>query len=269
MTIRLLPEAVAARIAAGEVVERPASVVKELVENSLDAKATRVTIETQEGGRALIRVRDNGNGIPSAEVALAFRRHATSKLQTAADLEHIATLGFRGEALASIASVSRVTCVTRCTTEEIGTRVQIEGGDIVAHTAIGRPPGADILIEDLFYNVPARRKFLRSERTERRHSDAFLTRYAIAYPDIAFYVAHDGREVLSTSGNGAAQEALLSVYGMELGNNLLEIPAELTQDRDIQVRGFVGPTTIHRADRGYITLFINGRWIQDLSLIHI
>ena len=268
MTIRLLPEAVAARIAAGEVVERPASVVKELVENSLDANATRVTVETQEGGRALIRVRDNGNGIPSEEVDLAFRRHATSKLQTADDLEHIATLGFRGEALASIASVSRVTCVTRCAAEEIGTRVRIEGGDIVAHSAVGRPPGTEILIEDLFYNVPARRKFLRSERTERRHSDAFLTRYAIAYPDIAFYVAHDGREVLSTSGNGAAQEALLNVYGMELGSNLLEIPTELTQDRDIQVRGFVGPTTIHRADRGYITLFINGRWIQDLRLTY-
>ncbi len=268
MPIHLLPETVAARIAAGEVVERPASVVKEIVENSLDAGASHVTVETQKGGQKLIRVRDDGSGIASSEVELAFRRHATSKLENAADLERINTLGFRGEALASIASVSRVTCATHYKGEEVGTRLRIEGGKVVARSAAGRPQGTEIIVEDLFYNVPARRKFLRTERTERRHIDAFLTRYAVAYPHIAFSVAHDGREVLTTPGNGAAVEALINIYGMDLGASLLEIPNTLTQDRIIQVRGFVGPTSVHRADRGYITLFINGRWVQDLRLTY-
>ncbi|HOU13525.1 MAG TPA: DNA mismatch repair endonuclease MutL [Anaerolineae bacterium] len=268
MAIRLLSEDVAARIAAGEVVERPASVVKELVENSLDAGAARVEVETRSGGRDAIRVYDDGTGIPAAEIELAFRRHATSKLETADDLEHIATLGFRGEALASIASVSRVTCTTRHTDETVGARVRIEGGSIVARAAVGRPRGTDLLIEDLFYNVPARRKFLQSERTERSHIDAFITRYAIAYPHIAFSVRHDGREVLSTSGNGHVLEALLSVYGMDLGTSLLAIPATLTDAQTIRVSGFVGPTSVHRANRGYLTLFVNGRWVQDLRLTY-
>lgn len=268
MPIHLLSEDVAARIAAGEVVERPASVVKELVENSLDAGATRVEVETRGGGRELIRVRDNGAGIPAAEVELAFRRHATSKLESAADLETIATLGFRGEALASIASVSRVTCLTRHITEDAGTRLRIEGGEVAARATVGRPRGTELLIEDLFYNVPARRKFLQSERTERSHIDAFLTRYAIAYPHIAFSLAHDGREILATSGNGNAQEALLNVYGMDLGTSLLEIPEVLNEHQTIRVGGFVGPTSVHRANRGYITLFVNGRWVQDLRLTY-
>lgn len=268
MPIHLLSEDVAARIAAGEVVERPASVVKELVENSLDAGATRVEVETRGGGRELIRVRDNGVGILATEVELAFRRHATSKLESAADLETIATLGFRGEALASIASVSRVTCLTRHTTEDAGTRLRIEGGEVAARAAVGRPRGTELLIEDLFYNVPARRKFLQSERTERNHIDAFLTRYAIAYPHIAFSLAHDGREILATSGNGNAAEALLNVYGMDLGTSLLEIPEMLNEQQTIRVSGFAGPTSVHRANRGYITLFVNGRWVQDLRLTY-
>ncbi|HQE91610.1 MAG TPA: DNA mismatch repair endonuclease MutL [Anaerolineae bacterium] len=268
MTIRLLAEEVASRIAAGEVVERPASVVKELVENSLDAGAASVTVETRGGGREMIRVQDNGAGIPAAEVELAFRRHATSKLETANDLEHIATLGFRGEALASIASVSRVTCTSRCADEKMGTQVRVEGGSIVWRAAVGRPQGTELLVEDLFYNVPARRKFLQAERTERNHIDAFLTRYALAYPCIAFSLVHDGREILSTSGSGNAQEALLNVYGMDLGISLLPIPASLTNAQAVQVGGFVSPPSVHRANRGYITLFVNGRWVQDLRLTY-
>ncbi len=268
MTIRLLSEEVAARIAAGEVVERPASVVKELVENSLDAGATHIVVETREGGQKLIRVQDDGEGIPSEEIELAFRRHATSKLERAADLEHIATLGFRGEALASIASVSRVTCITRHRDENVGSRLRIEGGQIVSHSPTGRPPGTELTIQELFYNVPARRKFLRTERTERRHIDAFLTRYAIAYPKVAFHVVHDGREVLSTPGKGAMREVLLNVYGLDLGASLLPISPEFTAGQPVQVTGFVGPTTVHRADRGYITLFINGRWVQDMRLTY-
>jgi DNA mismatch repair protein MutL len=273
MSIHVLSETVASRIAAGEVVERPASVVKEMVENSLDAGATRVEVETRQGGKRLIRVRDNGEGIHSAEVHLAFQRHATSKLSSAEDLEHIATLGFRGEALASITSVSRVTCITRHTDEQTGTRLRLEGGKIISESPLGRPQGTEMLVEDLFYNVPARRKFLRTERTERRHIDAFLTRYAIAYPQTAFYAVHDGNVTLNTPGNGSAREVLLNVYGLELGASLLEIPPAHTEGdsarpQAIRVRGFVGPTTVHRADRGYITLFMNGRWIQDLRLTY-
>jgi len=268
MKIRLLPEEIAARIAAGEVVERPASVVKELVENSLDAGATHVKVETQNSGKSLIRVLDNGEGILGDDLDVAFRRHATSKLETAEDLERIATLGFRGEALASIAAVSRVCCTTRNPQENAGTRIRIEGGKIVSRTAVGHPSGTEMVIEDLFYNVPARRKFLSSERSERRHIDAFLTRYAIAYPHVSFQVTHDGKESLATPGNNNPREVLLKVYGLDLGASLLEIPQGLTEGTPIQVRGFVGPTTVHRANRGYITIFINGRWIQDLRLTY-
>lgn len=268
MPIKVLSESVAARIAAGEVVERPASVVKELVENSLDAGAARVEIDVVDGGQKRIRIQDDGRGIPREEAALAFKRHATSKLETETDLERIATLGFRGEALASIASVSRVTCATRHVGEKVGTRLRLEGGKVVSTTSIGRPVGTEMVIEDLFYNVPARRKFLRTERTERKHIDAFLTRYAIAYPEIAFRVTQNGREVLATSGSGDPQAALVAVYGMDLGGSLLEIHNEVSAEQPIQVRGFVGPTTVHRANRGYITLFINGRWVEDLRLTY-
>ncbi|MFO7696531.1 MAG: DNA mismatch repair endonuclease MutL [Anaerolineae bacterium] len=268
MPIRLLPESVASRIAAGEVVERPASVVKELVENSLDAGSTRIDIETKDGGAALIRIHDNGTGIPAAEVALAFRRHATSKLETADDLEAIETLGFRGEALSSIAAVSRTTCTTRHALETTGTRLRIDGGEIVSQTSVGRPPGTELIVEDLFYNVPARRKFMRAAQTERRHIDSFVTRYAVAYPRTAFTAIHDGREVLRTPGTGDPREVLLSIYGADLGSSLLAIPDELTVGQAIRVRGFVGPTTVHRANRGYITVFINGRWVEDLRLTY-
>lgn len=268
MKIRLLSEDIASRIAAGEVVERPASVIKELVENSLDAGATSVEVETRDGGKTLMRIRDNGEGMLGEEAELAFHRHATSKLQSAADLDAIATLGFRGEALASIAAVSRVTCSTRHATETAGTRLRIEGGTVISQTPIGYPAGTEMVIEDLFYNVPARRKFLGAERSERRHIDAFLTRYAIAYPGVAFNITHDHKEIMATPGNSDPREVLIKVYGLDLGASLLEIPTSLTADAPLQVRGFVGPPTVHRADRGYITLFINGRWIQDLRLTY-
>ncbi len=268
MPIHLLPEELAVRIAAGEVVERPASVVKELVENSLDAGATRLDIETQEGGLRLIRVRDNGQGIPADEVELAFRRHATSKISTPEDLERILTLGFRGEALASIAAVARVTCTTRHQDAISGVRLRIEGGTVVSRSVVGYPVGTEMLIEDLFYNVPARRKFLSSPRSERKHCDAFLTRYAIAYPHIAFTVQHDGRTVLNTPGNGNVSEALVQVYGLDLARSLLPLIPEADAEGLVRVRGYIGDTNTHRADRGYITLFVNGRWVHDLRLTY-
>ncbi len=268
MPIHLLPEEVASRIAAGEVVERPASVVKELVENSLDAGAAHLEIETRDGGLTLIRVQDDGSGIPADEVELAFRRHATSKLTSAEELERIATLGFRGEALASIASVSRLTCTTRTAAEPMGTELYLEGGQIISRHAVAATVGTDMRVAALFFNVPARRKFLRSERSERRQIDAFLTRYAIAYADVAFRVVHNGREILRTDGRGDRRAALLGVYGRELGSALLAIPPAVGEQGTIRVRGFVAPTTVHRANRGYITLFVNGRWIQDMRLTY-
>ena len=267
MPIHVLPPDVASQIAAGEVVERPASVVKELVENSIDAGARDIHVETQAGGKQLIRVRDDGCGIPAAEVELAFHRHSTSKLTSADDLTRITTLGFRGEALASIGAVSRVTLDTRAADEEVGARLRFEGGRVIERGGSGRPPGTTVTVEDLFFNVPARRKFLRSDRTERRHIDAWLTRYALAYPDLRLTVSHDGRVTFRSPGSGALRDVLIAVYGLEVGAAALEIIAD-RPSADITVTGFVSPPSIHRAGRGFITLFVNGRWIQDASLTY-
>ncbi len=264
--IRILPPEIVAQIAAGEVVGRPASVIKELVENSIDAGAREIRIEVADGGKRLMRVADDGCGIPAAEVELAFRRHATSKLASAEDLTRIATLGFRGEALASIAAVSRVTCATRAVGEEMGTLIRLEGGEVVSRRPIGRPPGTTVTVEDIFYNVPARRKFLRSSATERRHIDAWVTRYAMAYPDRRFTLVHDGREVFRSPGTGQMRDVLVAVYGLEVGSALLEVLPE--EGAAIRVEGFVGPPHLHRADRGEITLFVNGRWVQDARLTY-
>ncbi len=267
MPIHVLPPDVASQIAAGEVVERPASVVKELVENSIDAGARDIRVETRAGGKQLIRVRDDGCGIPAAEVELAFHRHSTSKLTSADDLTRITTLGFRGEALASIGAVSRVTLDTRAADEEVGARLRFEGGRVIERGGSGRPPGTTVTVEDLFFNVPARRKFLRSDRTERRHIDAWLTRYALAYPDLRLTVSHDGRVTFRSPGSGALRDVLIAVYGLEVGAAALEIVAD-RPSADITVTGFVSPPSIHRAGRGFIILFVNGRWIQDASLTY-
>jgi DNA mismatch repair protein MutL len=276
MPIRVLSEDVASQIAAGEVVERPSSVVKELVENSIDAGARDVRVETRAGGKRLIRVTDDGCGVPAVEAEIAFHRHSTSKLTTADDLAHIATLGFRGEALASIAAVSRVTFVTRAAGEPVGTLLRLEGGRVITRQESGRPPGTAVTVEELFFNVPARRKFLRTERTERRHIDAWLTRYAMAYPGVRFTLSHDGKAVFQSPGNDRLRDVLVAVYGLEIGAALLEIahdePSAIS-NRQLpvpgpQVTGFVSPPSLHRANRSYITLIINGRWVQDARLTY-
>jgi DNA mismatch repair protein MutL len=193
MAIQILSEVVAAQIAAGEVVERPASVVKELIENALDAGAHVIRVEVEAGGRRLIRITDDGQGIPGDEAELAFTRHATSKLRTIDDLDAIQTLGFRGEALASVASVAKVALLTRTADEPGGTLLRIEGGRIVDHRSAGTPVGTTITVEQLFYNTPARLKFLKAETTERRHIDAVVTRMAMAYPNVRFSLVQDGR----------------------------------------------------------------------------
>lgn len=272
MPIRVLPEDVASQIAAGEVVERPSSAVKELVENSIDAGSTDIRVETRSGGKQFIRVTDNGSGVSATEAEIAFHRHSTSKLTTAADLARITTLGFRGEALASIAAVSRMTFVTRVSDEAVGTLLRLEGGRIVTRRESGRPPGTAVTVEDLFFNVPARLKFLRTERTERGHIDAWLTRYALAYPGLRFTLSHDGRVVFQSPGHDRLRDVLVAVYGLETGAALLEIAAASTDDQhptsDIQVTGFVSPPSLHRANRTFITLFVNGRWVQDASLAY-
>jgi DNA mismatch repair protein MutL len=272
MPIRVLPANLVSQIAAGEVVERPASVVKELIENAIDAGATDLTIETRDGGRSFIRISDNGSGIPAAEVELAFGRHATSKLATADDLTHITTLGFRGEALASIASVARVTCLTRSREETVGTRLTVEGGSISERSAIGAPAGTVITVENLFYTVPARLKFLKSDTTERRQIDTLISRYALAYPAIRFNLIHNGRTSFQTTGNGSLPDVLIAVYGLEVAEQMIQLPSP--DDRfsssgegpGVRVSGYISAPALSRANRSDMTIFVNGRWVQDRGL---
>lgn len=268
MPIRVLPEHVASQIAAGEVVERPASVVKELIENAIDAGARTIQVETRNGGKRFVRVIDDGCGVPRDEVELAFRRHATSKLTSAQDLERITTLGFRGEALASIGAVSRMTFVTRAEGEAVATLLRLEGGEILTRREVGRPPGTDVSVENLFFNVPARRKFLRTDRTEHRHVDRWVTRYAMAYPELRFSLDHGDRNAFESPGTGHLRDVLVGVYGLDAGENALEIVSSADSEGDIRVSGLVGSPSFHRANRTYITVFVNGRWVKDASLTY-
>ncbi len=271
MPIRLLPAEVAGKIAAGEVVERPASVVKELIENSVDAGATEIRVEIREGGRRLMRVADNGCGIPAEEVSLAFARHATSKLSHVSDLDRITTLGFRGEALASIAAVSQVTLLTRPREQTVGQLLRVQGGELVRQEGQGSPAGTLITVENLFHNVPARLKFLRQPQTEAGHIHNIVTHYAMAYPDIRFSLTADGRQSFQSTGNDKLYDVLIAVYGLELAEKMLEVQDPGDVEGDLagpSVSGYVGSPSLHRANRSYITLFVNRRWIQDRSLAH-
>lgn len=270
MPIHILPPNLVSQIAAGEVVERPASVVKELIENAIDAGATDLTIETRDGGRTFIRVADNGSGIPAGEVELAFSRHATSKLNSAEDLARIRTLGFRGEALASIASVAKVTCLTRARAESTGTRLVIEAEGVIERSAIGAPAGTILTVENLFYSVPARLKFLKSDTTERRAIDLLVTRYALAYPAIRFNLIHNGRTSFQTTGNGSLKDVLIAVYGVEVAEQMLALvasPSDGGNNREgVKVDGFISAPALSRSNRNDMTIFVNGRWVQDRGL---
>jgi DNA mismatch repair protein MutL len=263
MMIEVLADEVASQIAAGEVVERPASVVKELLENALDAQAGKITIQIEKAGRRKISVADDGNGIPASEIRLAVARHATSKLRVAEDLFHIITLGFRGEALASIGSVSRLTLTSRAKGAQVGARMLVEGGSITSFEQAGVPEGTVIQVEDLFYNVPARLKFLKQDLTERRQIDALVTRYAMAYPAVRFHLFHDGAAVLQTSGNGDRREVLANLYGVDTARQMLEVSL---QEEDMRVTGYISPVSLTRSNRREMTFFVNGRWVQDASL---
>src|SRR5689334_10047122 len=263
MPIRLLSSEVASQIAAGEVIERPASVVKELLENSLDAGARSIRITVEEAGKKLIEVADDGSGIPSAELELAVARHATSKLARSADLSSISTLGFRGEALASIGSVSRMTITSRVQDEHEGARLQVEGGKPGKLEKVGTTVGTTARVEDLFYNVPARLKFLKSDITERRAIDLLVTRYALAYPDRRFKLSDGKNVVLQTAGDGDRRAILAALYGVDVAKQMLEIQSE---EEGSALTGFVSPTSLTRSNRKEITFFINGRWVHDVSL---
>ncbi len=258
----LLPE-VASQIAAGEVIERPASVVKELIENSLDAGARFISVTIEAGGRRLIEVSDDGSGIAPDELPLAVARHATSKLTNAEDLFHISTLGFRGEALASIGSVALLTITSRQTQQDLGARLRVEGGQIDNPQPVGAPPGTLIKVENLFYNVPARLKFLKNDATERTQIDALVTRYAMAYPQVRFHLKQESRLALQSSGKGDRREVLGALYGADIARQMLEVLAEYD---DLRVTGFISPLSLTRSNRKEITFFVNGRPVQDPTL---
>ncbi len=223
MSIIVLPPEVAAKIAAGEVVERPANVVKELVENSIDAGATEIRVEIREGGRRLLRVSDNGQGIPAAEAPLAFERHATSKLHTFEDLSRIATFGFRGEALYSIAAVSQLTLTTRHRSEDFGTVLRIVGGRLEQQSRAGAPVGTVVNVEQLFFNVPARQKFLRAPATEAGQIGAVIQRFALAYPDRRFSYTSEGRLLFQSAGSGSLFDVLVKIYGLDNARQMVAV----------------------------------------------
>ena len=263
MTIQKLPPEVASQIAAGEVVERPASVVKELVENSLDAGARQISIVVESGGRQLIEVADDGCGIPLEELSLAVSRHATSKLTTADDLLSVKTLGFRGEALSSIGSVSRLEITSRTDGAEAGARLVVDGGHAADVQQVGAPVGTVVRVKDLFYNVPARLKFLKKDPTERRWIDALVTRYALAYPQVRIHLKQENRAALQTSGSGDQREILAGLYGVDVAHQMLEV---LANYENLNITGFISSISLTRSNRREITFFVNGRWVQDPAL---
>ena len=248
------------KIAAGEVIERPSSVVTELSENAIDAQATAITVEIRDGGISFIRVTDNGCGIPRDEVALAFLRHSTSKIKSVEDLFTVASLGFRGEALSSIAAVSQVELITKTPQQLSGTRYQIEGGKERAVEEVGAPEGTTFLVRNLFYNTPARQKFLKTAQTEGSHVAALVEKIAMSHPDISIRFIQNNQNKLHTSGNHSLKDIIYTVFGREIAANLL--PVEL-EDDILQIRGFAGKPVIARSNRNFENYYINGRYIKS------
>ena len=262
--INLLPKNVAELIAAGEVVERPASVIKELVENSIDAGATQITVEIQRGGITYIRITDNGCGIDSGDVPTAFLRHATSKIKTDRDLDSIGTLGFRGEALAAISSVSRVEMLTRSEESDIGTHYIIEGGEEKLNDEVGCPKGTTIIIRDIFFNTPARMKFLKKDVSEGNASAAVVERIALSHTEIAFKLIRDGKTVLTTSGDGNTRACVYSVLGREFSNSLIEVNDNIG---GVRVTGLTCKPVNCKATRNSQYTFLNGRLVRSGTVI--
>ncbi|MBG9800173.1 DNA mismatch repair endonuclease MutL [Brevibacillus laterosporus] len=261
--IQVLTEQVSNMIAAGEVVERPASVVKELVENAIDAGTSQVEIHIEEGGLQLIRIVDNGAGMDRDDCLRAFERHATSKIRSARDLFHIRSLGFRGEALASIASVSRIELMSAEDSGQVGTKVVIDGGDMKSVEDFARVKGTEIVVRDLFFNTPARLKYMRSISTEVGHVSDYVNRLAITYPRIAFTLTHNGKTLLQTSGDGKLLHVMAAIYGVQVAKLLLPFEGETL---DFRWSGLLSKTEVTRANRTYISTLVNGRYVRNYPL---
>ncbi len=254
---------IANKIAAGEVVERPASVVKELVENSIDAGATSISVEIENGGTTFLRITDNGSGMVRDDAALCFSRHATSKIKTAEDLDAIYTLGFRGEALSSIGAVSKIEMFTKRKEDDVATKVTFEGGQLVSVEDAGAADGTSIIVKDLFYNTPARMKFLKKDATEAGYIADMVQRFILAHPEISFRLIRDGKEIYSTTGDGSLKNALYSVYGREYAKAVIDIDLEMN---NIHITGVAGKRETSRPNRAYQSFFVNGRYIKSPSI---
>ncbi|MFC4712412.1 DNA mismatch repair endonuclease MutL [Planococcus dechangensis] len=259
--IRLMDEPLSNKIAAGEVVERPTSVVKELVENAIDAGSTAIEVLLQEAGLSSIQIIDNGAGMDSDDALLSFSRHATSKIENEHDLFRIRTLGFRGEALASIASVSKVTLHT--SNGESGSYVEMEGGKLIEQRAGALRQGTDIRIDQLFFNTPARLKYMKTLQTELGHTIDLMNRFALSYPHISFRLVHDGRRLLQTAGSGEVRRVLADIYGVAIAKKMVPFEGE---SQDYRIDGFASLPEITRANKNYISLFVNGRWVKHYSI---
>lgn len=258
--IAVLEKATIDKIAAGEVVERPASVVKELVENAIDAGADAITVEIKDGGKSYIRITDNGCGIPEEELPVAFLRHSTSKLRNASELSDIHTLGFRGEALSSISAVSRVEMITKPQTELMGVRYVVEGSQEVSMDKIGAPDGTTIMVYQLFFNTPARKKFLKSDMTEASYISELMERLALSHPDVSFLFISNKKEKIHTSGNGNLMDTIYQIYGRQIASNLLAVEKETDL---LMVSGFIGNSNVARGNRSLENFYINGRYIKS------
>ena len=261
--IVLLDDLTINKIAAGEVIERPASVIKEMVENSIDACANNITVEIKNGGISYIKITDNGKGIAEDDLEIAFERHATSKIRSADDLNKVTSMGFRGEALASIAAISRVEMISRTAQQENGYKVVVEGGKILEKTEVGAPVGTSITVTNLFYNTPVRYKFLKKDFTEAGYIEDTVSRIALVHPEISIKLINTGRTVIQTNGNGDLKTVIYSIYGKDVANAL--IPTDYVYD-DIHVYGVVGKPEIARSNRANQIFFVNKRYIKDKSL---
>ena len=262
--IELLNQATIDKIAAGEVVERPSSVVKELVENAIDAGSSAITVEMKDGGISFLRITDNGQGIAHDEIKKAFLRHSTSKIRNVEDLDGIRSLGFRGEALSSISAVSRVELLTKTKDELTGSCYRIEGGEEKEFQEIGTPDGTTFFIRQLFYNTPARKKFLKSPMTEGNYISEVVEKLAISHPDIAFRLIANGAEKFATAGNGNLKDVIFQIYGREITKELIEIDEETSL---FHIHGYIGTPLINRGNRGYESFFVNGRYIKSQTLM--
>ena len=261
--IVLLDDLTINQIAAGEVIERPASVIKEMVENSIDAGAKNICVEIKNGGISLIRITDDGCGISEDDMEIAFERHATSKIRQAADLETVQTMGFRGEALASIAAIANVELVTKTANDEIGHRILVEGGKILEKTEVGSQVGTRITVQNLFYNTPVRYKFLKKDYTEAGYIEDVITRIALVNKNVAIKLINNGKVLVQTNGSGDSKNIIYSIYGKDVANGIIDV--DYTYE-DIKVTGVIGKPEIARSNRANQIFFVNGRYVRDKNL---